>query len=363
MARERLALFEFMPQPGGGQRVCALIAQTLAGDYDVHLLSPEPATRSWWETTFDVDLRNVTIGTTDRTRTLGRRSTRVNVLPDRYDVLINAEYAYWALDPTRARTRLIMAHDAHPLDRTPSYLADYHCAIACSEYGRGKLEDEQWPIAKAVLYPPIFENDPMGPPAATPRTEQGIILTVARFDHHRHNNSLPSVVAAFQTAYDAGLRDYELVIAGFVQDTALYEQLAASARGYPIRFVASPTRPELRALYRRAAFLLNVRGIDSALPTTAFSHEALGVVTIEAISHGCLPIVHGCAGHLETVPDPNLHIESLASLPQRLTEIVRRHETPAVREAAWRPLFEAARTRFSATTYVRNFKRLVERLR
>ncbi len=363
MARERVALFEFLPQPGGGQRVCALVAQTLARNYDVHLLSPEPRTRSWWETTFDVDLRNVTVGTTRRTHSLGWTATRVNVLSDRYDVLVNAEYAYWALDPSRARTRVIMAHDAHPLDRQPSYLADYHCAIACSEYGRGKLDDERWPIPKTVLYPPIFETDSTVSEGPGPRTGNKSILTVARFDHHRRNNSLPSLVTAFRTAYDQGLRDYELVIAGFVQDASLFDQLVAQAHGYPIRFVASPTRPALLALYRKAAFLLNIRGIDGELPTTAFSHEALGVVTIEAICHGCLPIVHGFAGHLETVPDSSLHIDSLASMPEQLTEIIRKHEEPSAREAAWRPLLEAARTRFSPSTYIRNFTQLVERLR
>ena len=50
-------------------------------------------------------------------------------------------------------------------------------------------------------------------------------------------------------------------------------------------------------------------------------------------------------------------------MPERLVEIVRAHEDPAVWEASWQRLYTAASARFSVSGYVRAFTELVGRLR
>lgn len=343
-----------MPQQGGGQRVAYLIAEALSmanGDFDVTVLSPKPLPQAWFEATFGVDFSNI------RLRMVGvenQNGAGVTVLLEKFDIFINAEYAYWAIDPRGADKKYIIAHDAHPLGNEPTFLDEYDLALPSSEYGASKMEDEMWTIPSRVLYPPIFQ-----PAHINWKAKQKRILCVARFDSMRRNNSLPVVVEGFRQAYDKGLTDYELVIAGALQNMDLFKTILERSHDYPIKLVPSPTTEQLHALYDSAKFLLNVRGIDSPMPTTAFSHEALGVVTVEAIAHGAIPIVHGFAGHKETVPDERLWIDEMENIPDRLIEIIKIHSNDVTFQSTWRGLHEHVSHRFSAETFVADFKKML----
>jgi len=175
----------------------------------------------------------------------------------------------------------------------------------------------------------------------------------------RNSNSLPIIIEGFKRAYDEGMRDYELVVAGWVLNADVFNGLLGKTKEYPIYFVGSPSGEQLSRLYSSSRFLLNLRGIEQKMPSTNFSHEALGVVTIEAIAHGCLPIVHDYAGHLETVPNPDLRIDCVPSIPTRMKEIVERFSDPREWEGAWSPLLEHAETTFSKDAYLENFRSLL----
>lgn len=340
-----------MPQPGGGQRVAALYAEALAIDYDVTLLSPKPLPISWWENTFGVSLKGVHTATTGMRISDG--GNFIATLNEPYDILVNMEYAYWSIDARRAAQRFIVAHDAHPLGNTPNLMVQYHAAWPSSEYGKTKLADEKWPIPAHVVYPPVYRLCP----ESTKRDKT--VLCVARFDHHRNMNSLPLVLESWiDLEKHGGTHGHTLIFAGWLQDQKTFQLLAQRAHGYAVEFAPNVTTDQLDRMYDTARLLINIRGMDMPFPSTAFSHEALGMVTIEAINHGLIPIVHDFAGHKETVPIPELRVRDEHELTALLSRMLGHWDVKHAAELR-AELQRHSVTRFSRTAFLERFKERV----
>lgn len=345
---KKVLIYEFLPQVGGGQRVAFQMAEALAQSdkYEVAVMTPRKIPLKWFQSSFGVVFDKVRLMTPDAP-------------VEEWDVFINAEYAYWEFESIKVRSlfeqAFIIAHDAHPLGRKPDFMEYYDAVLPSSEYGKQKLQDERWPLKARVLRPPVY-------PDATFEWDKKVarILVVARFDQFRNNNSLPTVIKAFQKACDDGLENHELALAGWVLNPTIYRQLwdLAQIGRYPIRFAASPSQVDLTQIYRSSRYILNVRGIDSPKPSSAFSHEALGLVTIEGVAHGCVPIVHGFAGHMEVVPFPSLWIDKVEDISSRLREIAERW-TDDERKDIWECCDRHVRGLFTREAFLNDFEVLL----
>lgn len=289
MKKISITLYEFLWLNGGGQRVCCQVAEALSKCelFDVTLLTDKPMYKRWFESNFSVDFSNVNV-TTERKNC---------------DVYLNCEFKYWGNSPDIGqKAKVIMAHDAHPLGSQPNYLPLYDYLIVNSVWSSSVFKKTGWPLEPNVIYPPIFKPR-IGYDNIQFGNKTNTLLVVGRFDHRRNANSFRTVIDAFKYACDTSLngKKYKMVMAGHVLDYPTYDSLIKQASGYPVEFVEGPSDYSLADLYHDSKYLVNLRGIDCPRDGGFTSQEALGLVTVEAISYGCIPIVFNYAGHKEAI--------------------------------------------------------------
>jgi glycosyltransferase involved in cell wall biosynthesis len=97
---------------------------------------------------------------------------------------------------------------------------------------------------------------------------------------------------------------WELHLAGGVHDDpaswAHFEALREEAAGHAIHFHPNVDPAELQDLYSRSALFWHAAGHGEADPAR---QEHFGITTVEAMAHGCVPIVPALGGQLEIVAD------------------------------------------------------------
>lgn len=337
----RITLFDFLlTLQGGGQRVCCHAAEALSSDpdFEVTLYNEHPIDKRWLEHKFSVDLSRVTI--TDRLEPC--------------DVFLNCEFAYWAVDPRIAPKRIIMAHDAHPLGRTPDFLPLYQKVIVNSNYSKEVFRRAGWPEG-TVVYPPMYREQEWHY-----ENKENLILVVGRFDHRRAKNSFPTVMAGLRAAFGLDLVGYRAVFAGWVVDEWVLAELKLAAEGFPITFETNLSDYRLRGLYNSSKIVVNLRGIDVPEEFGFTKQEAISLVNVEAIAQGCIPIVYDRAGHRESVPLSFLRAADIDDFPYRLCDTIKAMDNnPELRQNTWEALDEAARKNFSFPAFVQNFKNVV----
>ena len=82
--------------------------------------------------------------------------------------------------------------------------------------------------------------------------------------------------------------------------TAHLEALRERARGLAVHFHPNADAAELEDLYRRGALFWHAAGYGESRPER---REHFGITTVEAMAHGCVPIVVSLGGQREIVSD------------------------------------------------------------
>jgi glycosyltransferase involved in cell wall biosynthesis len=183
----------------------------------------------------------------------------------------------------------------------PLMLRSYHLAVVYSEYVAKWLRlRSPRPIETRVLAPPV---EPIGADPNAPR--ENIILAVGRFFEGEHSKRHEVMVEAFRGLVDGGLRGWELHLAGSVrpepEHQAYLARIRAIAHGYPIVIHTDMAQADLLALYRRASVFWHATGYGTDGNAHPEAMEHFGIVTVEAMSAGCVPIVIARGGQPELV--------------------------------------------------------------
>lgn len=159
-----------------------------------------------------------------------------------------------------------------------------------------------WGVDSRVVYPPVeVDFDRAG-------VQKGkTILSIGRFDPLVKKQDV--LVRSFIELCDSGLRDWEFVLIGGVNDRAegggatergarFVEDLKAMSRGYPVRYLTNATRAELNRNLATASLFWHAAGIGQESPGMM---EHFGIVTVEAMAAGCVPLVYNGGGQPEIV--------------------------------------------------------------
>ena len=173
-------------------------------------------------------------------------------------------------------------------------LATIHHLICNSTFTK-KVIDTQLSIKSSVLYPPVSLK-------TSTQSKQNIILSVGRFTNALHNKRQDILIQAFKKMVDQGLKGWQLVLVGSDKEGKKFvTKLKTQATGYPINLKPNLPIKALDELYTKSKIFWLATGYDIDPTTNPELVEHFGIVTVEAISAGCVPVVINKGGQKEII--------------------------------------------------------------
>ncbi len=164
-----------------------------------------------------------------------------------------------------------------------------------SNFTRNVLEKNLPKDKSFVLYPPIDID------GFTPGKKDNVILSVARFDSPSHSKRQDILIEAFRGLSEK-VKGYRLILAGGLKgDEIVLQKLKTAAKGLDVEFVINPDFNELKKLYAQAKFFWHAAGLGVNEQTDPEKVEHFGMVTVEAMASGCVPIVINKGGQKEII--------------------------------------------------------------
>ena len=221
----------------------------------------------------------------------------------------------------KKRTRLLY-HDWEWQRR----IGSYQIKTTISEFSQAWTR-RRWSADCQILYPPVDTHF-----APTPKAN--LILSAGRFTTEGHSKKQSEMVDAFRQMRDAGLKGWEYICAGSLgesaQDKSYFKSVEQKAVQCGAEVLANLGRDSLKLFYQRAKVFWHAAGYgESEERPELFEH--FGIVTVEAMAAGCVPVVinkggqseivrHGVSGFLWNTFDELKEYTSLLTRDERLRE-------------------------------------------
>ncbi|RJR29513.1 glycosyltransferase family 1 protein [Candidatus Microgenomates bacterium] len=135
--------------------------------------------------------------------------------------------------------------------------------------------------------------------------KENIILSVGRFFPHLHNKKQLEMVGFFRELINEGVKNTTLYLVGSVDPGAEdYLQLVkTAAKNLPIKIITDASFEQLSKLYAKAKIYWHAAGFGEDIDKYPEKAEHFGVVTLEAMSYGAIPVVYYAGGQKELVVD------------------------------------------------------------
>lgn len=173
----------------------------------------------------------------------------------------------------------------------------YQLKVAISRYTQ-VWSKRWWGIDSRVVYPPSNVSYDDAPKARR-------ILSVGRFTGVGHTKKQLEMVSAFRQMSCAQSEGWEYFCVGGLgnatEDRAYFEHVRLMGAGRGAQVLANLEAPELKRLYEQSAVFWHAAGYgedDHLRPELA---EHFGIVTVEAMAAGCVPVVINKGGQPEIV--------------------------------------------------------------
>lgn len=334
----------YLETRGGGEKVCLALASELTREkHHVTLIVHAPIDLKQLGKYLDVD----TTGIHTQVVKLSRLASVVHRLPlvpqgiknffsdlttywimrrKNYDLFVNNCIDSSLPNPSKVGVYACMF--PHPIRRTPSrtLLKEiYHSALrglyrlllhpgkkhgidtydlitANSQYSQGYIK-QLWGLESKILYPICDDMKDSGP-----LKKDKLIINVGRFfaktdvNHHKRQDFMIENFVRLKKLHAEG---WELHLIGSVAEDAdalrYILDLFKKAQGYPVFFHFNAPRADVKQLYNRASVYWHATGYGSDAKKYPQKQEHFGIVTVEAMSAGCIPVVINSAGQRESV--------------------------------------------------------------
>ena len=230
-------------------------------------------------------------------------------------------------------------------------MATYQIKTAISDFSRSWAQ-KRWCIDCEIVYPPVD--------TAFGRVEkEKIILSVGRFAMigEGHTKKQEEMISVYGSLNGERPLDWKYFCAGGIGSTpkhkAFFEKLSAFAAPSGAQLLANIDRGELKSLYERASIFWHAAGYGEDQNTRPMYVEHFGIVTVEAMAAGCVPVVINKGGQPEIVE------HGVSGFVWETLDELREYTTRLINDDALRAkMSEAARKRaqiFSSQSFVKNF--------
>ncbi len=188
------------------------------------------------------------------------------------------------------KARLSRAYDGFEWQRR---FASYRHRCAISEFA-SEWTRRRWNVECEILHPPVEQI------GTAPK--ENLILSVGRFTPVKRQ---PEMVMAFRELSPSLPAGWAYACAGgldsSVETAAYFARAQAASDGASVRFHCNLPRGELNALYGSAKIFWHAMGYLSDVARKPEGMEHFGIVTAEAMSAGCVPVVFDGGGQAELV--------------------------------------------------------------
>lgn len=326
---------------GGSEYLIAVLAQALSSDHDVEIVTHHQAlTTADFDKSFGTDLSRVRLRYVPREEpTLGDsfnlvRRYREAIASCRefsrpYDLFINSTHGLPPFCHARQGVLLILfpyfdRHTTFPWFRDARLspwkavrhyyhnwewrrrFATYQTVVAISEYTKTWTK-RWWGLDAQVIYPPAgIKFDTRG-------EKRNLILSVGRFATKGHTKKQREMMNAFHemeranTLSGRGNGDgWHYVSVGGLpdmpEDRAFFDEVRAiGAECSDAEALANVEHARLQQLYQEASIFWHAAGYGEDTVTRPHMCEHYGIVTVEAMGAGCVPVVINRGGQPEIV--------------------------------------------------------------
>jgi glycosyltransferase involved in cell wall biosynthesis len=181
-----------------------------------------------------------------------------------------------------------------------SWVGRYDLLLANSAYTDQWIR-RMWGLRAQVLYPPVETV-----PRVRMDRKGASIIAVGRFFAGNHNKKHDVLIDAFSELIRRGeLPGWQFHLVGGRTDQpgteGYLEALRRRAAGFPIHFHVDAGRPVLQELLERSSLFWHATGFGEDQAREPEKLEHFGLSTLEAMTHGCVPIVFDSGGQSEIV--------------------------------------------------------------
>lgn len=154
-------------------------------------------------------------------------------------------------------------------------------------------------VIPIILPPPVDIN------AFKAKEKENIILSIGRFFSHLHSKKQHILIDVFKKMISTNqLSNWRLILIGSVLDSQAkryVDSLKRKAAGHPITIITDGSFKAIQEYYGRAKIFWLATGYGENLYKNPEKAEHFGIVSIEAMAAGCVPIVFAAGGQKEIV--------------------------------------------------------------
>ncbi|MDQ6624202.1 MAG: glycosyltransferase family 4 protein [Verrucomicrobiota bacterium] len=208
-------------------------------------------------------------------------------------------------------------------------VASYSVKLSISDFSR-RWTRARWGFGSELLHPPVA----LPPNEST--AKENCILSVGRFATTGHTKKQLELLQMFaELRRDLPGWSYSNVggLNDWPNDRIYFERCSDFRDGTTIAVEANVERAELDRLYDRAKIFWHAAGLGDDHERQPEMAEHFGLVTVEAMAHGCVPIVirlggqpeiveHGVSGFLfDSLGELAAHTRTLAHDPALLARM------------------------------------------
>ena len=157
-----------------------------------------------------------------------------------------------------------------------------------------RFVDQEYDVKSKIIFPPVATDN------FRPGYKKNLILGVARFSRHPHAKKQEVLIEAFK---EMAAKNWQLVLAGGLrpEERSYFDRLQKQASGLPVKLIANASFRQLQQLYGQAKIFWHAAGFDEDEEQHPERMEHFGIVVVEAMAAGCVPVVVGKGGIPEIV--------------------------------------------------------------